>query len=844
MKMWKTAALAFSAYGLLSLAAALEVSAGGDPRGALPEIDTSFPATADEWRARYPELPLDDGLFASPDFDGDGVGDLIFQTVGFDLDAPRVGQVDVLSGWLADEIFSCGGEAANDLFGIVAVSVGDINGDGVQDLAISAPASGAAVEEGGRVYIHSGDDGTLIWRITGQVPFGGFGWSIAPLGDINGDNIDDFAVGAPFGGATGRVNIFHGEPAVQGLVEKSQFDAQLTLFGEGALDLFGFSVAKAGDFNGDSVEDIIVGAPLHDRTAGEDPNNGAAYVYSGQDGSLLAEIKTDAVRRGLGFAVGGVGDVNGDGFADVGAASPGEILVNEQTAEVMDDSHVLVFGGSAGAGPGSPALLESDAVSTLNAADDAEFLFGAVIEGANDVTGDGVNEALVDSSVIVTDPVDGSLRYEIQTYIYGGDGSLVTSFRSDEDVPEFPMGPEPIQQALPFTGDVDGDGVVGADDLKLVTENIGRAGALLVDGDVSGDGVVDLVDLKVVMRAYGLEGAARLRGDFDGNSIINVRDLRVLLKSVQDGLPYRGVFDLDGDGDVDVDDAAAMMEASGGLIPTDELCDELDLHDLSNDLDECRGGGLGDGRLPPVAPDPRPRPGPDCDELPRENAGDCTLWALCVTEPLAEELRELEDELEELEMEEEELFRQLFQLLTNLIALQKDRDDLYQNILARLNNDEKTDLRRNNQNVGMGAMIGGGTGVLAALGGLKAVAKKPSLWVVGAGAFAGGAIGVAFEGWMDDRAIRAHYAQRRSDYHLAFNGINPFVGGLPEGLLAAGQAVVAAAMAVREAEDALRDLQDEIDMLQAEIEAKKLEIDQALDDAIDACLAQLPGATP
>src|SRR5437867_2137100 len=82
-----------------------------------------------------------------------------------------------------------------------------------------------------------------------------FRFSIASAGDFNGDGFDDIVVGAPFVGATdaGAAYVFFGGPSMDAV-------ADLTINGTGS-DSLGWSVAGAGDINGDGFDDIIVGAP-------------------------------------------------------------------------------------------------------------------------------------------------------------------------------------------------------------------------------------------------------------------------------------------------------------------------------------------------------------------------------------------------------------------------------------------------------------------------------------------------------------------------------------------------------------------------------------------------------
>jgi hypothetical protein len=142
--------------------------------------------------------------------------------------------------------------------------------------------------------------------------------------DLNGDGYADVAVGSPNAEiGRGRVDVFYGGPS--GISSTPS----VTLRGAAAGDLFGRSVASAGDVNGDGVADLVVGAPEAD--PGGRMRAGTASVYLGGSGGL--SVTPHRVLEGVGaldqfgHSVASAGDVNGDGFADlvVGAsgADPG-----------------------------------------------------------------------------------------------------------------------------------------------------------------------------------------------------------------------------------------------------------------------------------------------------------------------------------------------------------------------------------------------------------------------------------------------------------------------------------------------------------------------------------------
>src|SRR5947207_404657 len=174
------------------------------------------------------------------------------------------------------------GESADDDFGWRATPAGDVNGDGIPDLIIGAPSNDAVAGFAGRAYLFYGpltgniDAASADAIITGSFANESFGASVASAGDMNGDGVNDLIVGAPRfplnGTDTGRAYIFYGP--IAGSMIATQADA--IIFGEDLDDDFGVSVDRAGDVNGDGVDDVIVGA---DQLFNE--GTGKAYVFYG-----------------------------------------------------------------------------------------------------------------------------------------------------------------------------------------------------------------------------------------------------------------------------------------------------------------------------------------------------------------------------------------------------------------------------------------------------------------------------------------------------------------------------------------------------------------------------------
>jgi hypothetical protein len=170
------------------------------------------------------------------------------------------------------------------------------------------PAIVAAVAVAGTVVAVANAAGTFVepnvrvlHEFDGQPPSASFGWAVSELGDVDGDRVQEAIVGEPSNGpdaATGSAYVFSGRTG-----------KQLHRFDGLAGDSYGFSIADAGDTNGDRVHDILVGAP----------GNGAGHVdlFSGRTGRLLHRFSGVAAGDWLGWSVSSAGDVNRDGRADV-----------------------------------------------------------------------------------------------------------------------------------------------------------------------------------------------------------------------------------------------------------------------------------------------------------------------------------------------------------------------------------------------------------------------------------------------------------------------------------------------------------------------------------------------
>ena len=238
--------------------------------------------------------------------------------------------------------------ASGGLYGHSVNDAGDLNGDGRADLILGAPGDSRSGLNRGRAFIFFGDSQDRL-TLQGQLTREAFGWAVAGIGDINGDGYDDVAVGAPLnnsvGAEQGRVYVFFGGNPMNAVVD-------LVLDGEVGGDHFGWSVSRGGDLNKDGKPDFLVGAPLAN-SPGLDA--GAVYLYLGKNGtpSTTAAKRFDGEIAGdqFGFSVSDVPDYTGDGTPAFVVGAP----FVDQPVQNGGRAYLFFAGSSSGQLPSSTA---------------------------------------------------------------------------------------------------------------------------------------------------------------------------------------------------------------------------------------------------------------------------------------------------------------------------------------------------------------------------------------------------------------------------------------------------------------------------------------------------------
>ena len=411
---------------------------------------------------------------------------------------------------------------------------------------------------------------TTGFRLPGEAAYDLSGFSASAAGDVNGDGFADVIIGAPFADNPQGINpginsgtsylVFGKASSFGTVVPLSSLDGLngFRLAGEVDYDSSGFSVHGAGDLNGDGFSDLIIGAPY----AG--PNvefSGASYVVFGKasfsgdldtnaalalsslDGSNGFRIIGEAAHNYAGYSVSGVGDVNGDGFADliIGAdrASPNGV-------DRSGAAYVVVFGEASGFGPDlNLSSLDGSNGFRLSGVAAGERA-GQSVSAAGDVNGDGFGDVIIGAAHDNGDNTHSGEAYVVFGKAGGFDSNINLSTLNGSNgfhlfgtgTSAMPAYAVSVSQAGDVNGDGFGDLIIGALYASPANDTVtgaayvvfGKATGFASDVDVSdiggSDGFRIIGAAEGDMAGYSVSAAGDVNGDGYGDVIVGAPGAR------------------------------------------------------------------------------------------------------------------------------------------------------------------------------------------------------------------------------------------------------------------------------------------------------------------------------
>ena len=325
-----------------------------------------------------------------------------------------------------------------------------------------------------------------VWTTEGNQMNAKLGESLAAVGDVNGDNFDDFIVGSRFydSGNTdsGIAWLFYGSDTGPTTTPNVIFNPPFVEFA----GFFGWTVAGAGDVNGDDYDDVMISMPNYN---GGQSDEGAVFVYYGSQTGIDTtpdwRVESDLTFAHLGWGAGSAGDVNNDGYDDI---IVGAYRYDNSPSTIH---HAYVFHGSdTGLDTGSRPVGRPGNADWTALGDQTQDAFGTHVGTAGDVNGDNYDD------VFIAAPRYNGSGYvdEGRVFVYHGsqtgldkDGTRPSGSPSNFDwatevnqANAYLSGPDAIS-GVGFTGDVNCDGY---DDLLI--------GSSYYDHDQDGEGMAFL----------------------------------------------------------------------------------------------------------------------------------------------------------------------------------------------------------------------------------------------------------------------------------------------------------------------------------------------------------------
>ena len=459
-----------------------------------------------------PRAHTGQSVSSAGDVNGDGYDDVIVGAPQFDagqtdegaafLYLGRSAGIDWTASWTADS------GAAGDNLGWCVADAGDVNGDGYDDVAVGVPYHDAGADDGGAVFVYLGSADGLAdapdWIFTGDAAGMKLGLEVATAGDVNGDGYSDLLVGAPeydedgLVPPDGRVFLFLGSPA--GL---STEDRILFTYDKGSR--FGWSLASAGDTDGDGFDEILIGTRPNFSKVTEK----SVFIVAGApDGPELDTAQKLTIKKPVSdqgqfidISVASAGDVNADGYSD--------IIVGDERWSIHTGRSYVHLGVPAPGEPGDTPLWASPGPA-------AHGRFGASMT-AGDWNGDGWTDIATGAYLEDGTAPDAGAAY---THFGGLDGLAAApgwSAAGNQTGEWFGC-------AVADAGDIDGDGyadlAVGAPHYSGSARDEGAV--FFFNGSVDGPGDDALWMVEGIQSGSGFGSDVARAGDVNGDGYSDV----------------------------------------------------------------------------------------------------------------------------------------------------------------------------------------------------------------------------------------------------------------------------------------------------------------------------------
>ena len=379
-----------------------------------------------------------------------------------------------------------------DQFGHSVANIGDLDGDGVNDLAVGANLSeepnsadnisGCCVGE--KPYTNRGAVHILFMNADGSVKStieiidpttngpklrndDQFGYSVESISDLNGDGVNDLVVGAfSDNGSAEQQAINYGNIHIlflnrDGSLARSTVEVRDDTTNGPTLsadDAFGSSIANMGDLDGNGYDDLAVGATLDDNGGS---NRGAVHIlFMDANGAVKSAVEiNDSTTNGptlangywFGRSVENIGDLDGDGVNDLAVGANLDSDAGTKRGAV----HILFM--NADGSVKSTVEIDDDTTNGPVLSDSDRF--GGSVENIGDLDGDGVNDLAVGAK---NDDDAGTDRGAVHILFMNADGSVKSTVEIDDDTANGPVlsNGDRFSMSIANMGDLDGNGVI------------------------------------------------------------------------------------------------------------------------------------------------------------------------------------------------------------------------------------------------------------------------------------------------------------------------------------------------------------------------------------------------